>query len=569
MPSTEVLRSIGDDFVIKVARVVTEAPLYGLYVLLMGYYLSVQSQRKLETKRSVFFVVLSIMMFIGCSCFLAIDIADLVIRLQVTFAESPDLSLEKKLAKADCLTKPLMWIGHMLFIFLLPLGGCVVVWRTWALYFEQRRWVIAPVVTLTGSFAAAFFELGCDVRAQWKVNSMKPSAASVGPDTCRKADIASYSLSFITNIICTALIFYKAWMRRRCMNDLLGKNRGRWPLDRILAFFCESGAIYLVLYVRKLVVIMLVDGRNVLMIQILQCIPIYNRRLPHDAIIAVNIVNAVVQQAMGIYPASIMVICHMQLSLWDNLGLPLVSDGETSQGVSSIEWRQNQGEASGHSRITHSAESEDPRIRTELFLRTLDARPKEFFATHVQRLYLDDMNLEDTEIENLLHTCSGIETLNCWFGFGYDRFKHPVTLFSSNLSSLRRLSIEFFALNMIWGTTVFESVTHLEVVNPPNTPFEWAPLSATTFPKLRYLAFGDLTYSEHIDLICSAAEVILKDCRSIELLILITPKEISLDNPRIITWRAYSHPKDHPTYWGDIKRGGVDFWDLVMYRTER
>jgi hypothetical protein len=60
-------------------------------------------------------------MFIGCSGFLVIDIADLVIRLQVTFAESPNLSLEKKLAKADRLTKPLMWIGQMLFIFLVCL----------------------------------------------------------------------------------------------------------------------------------------------------------------------------------------------------------------------------------------------------------------------------------------------------------------------------------------------------------------------------------------------------------------------------------------------------------------
>jgi hypothetical protein len=58
---------------------------------------------------------------------------------------------------------------------------------------------------------AAFYELGCDVKNDWSVQNSDPSAGSVGLKSCAKADTASFSLSYATNIICTALIMYKAW----------------------------------------------------------------------------------------------------------------------------------------------------------------------------------------------------------------------------------------------------------------------------------------------------------------------------------------------------------------------
>ncbi|ESK84981.1 hypothetical protein Moror_9202 [Moniliophthora roreri MCA 2997] len=247
-------------------------------------------------------------MFIGCSGFFAMDVADLVVRLRVLFVERSALSLEEKLARADHLTEPLMWAGEMLFIFLLPLGDCVVVWRTWALYQDQLWWLVVPVLTLVGSFATAIFELGCDLKTNWAVDSVEPSAASIGPDTCRRADVASYSLSFATNILCTTLIFYKAWSHRRYMNQHLGSTRRRSQADRILTLFCESGAAYLVLY-------------------ILQSIPIYSGTLSNNALIAMNIVNAIIQQAMGMYPTAIVVICHMQRSLWDTFEVPSSDSG--------------------------------------------------------------------------------------------------------------------------------------------------------------------------------------------------------------------------------------------------
>ncbi|KAK7031118.1 hypothetical protein VNI00_013724 [Paramarasmius palmivorus] len=338
MPSDEeleILRTVGNNLVIKVARIVAEAPFYGVYLILVYYFITIFGRRRLRVKRSIFLAVIAAIMFIGCSGFFAMDVADLVVRLRVIFVERSNLPLEEKLARADHLTEPLMWAGQMLFIFLLPLGDCVVVWRTWALYQDQLAWLVIPVLTLTGSFATAIFELGCDIKTDWALDSVEPSAASIGPETCRRSDVASYSLSFATNVLCTGLIFYKAWSHRRYMNQNLGSARARSPVDKILTLFCESGAAYVVLYVGvRFFVLTGTASLKVKCAQTLQSIPIYSHSLSNSALIAMNIVNAIIQQAMGMYPTAIVVICHMQRSLWDSFEVP--STASSTQPISRV-----------------------------------------------------------------------------------------------------------------------------------------------------------------------------------------------------------------------------------------
>ncbi|KAK1231625.1 hypothetical protein PQX77_005248 [Marasmius sp. AFHP31] len=235
------------------------------------------------------------------------DIADLVVRLRAVFVQNPEASFQDKADHADQVTKPLLWTGEMLFIFMLTLGDSVVVWRTWALYREQLKLLIVPFLTLTGSFIAAVYELGCDLKTHWALLSNDPSAGSVGAASCATADTASFSMSFATNIICTGLIVYRAWEHRHFMHKQLGAARHRTQVDRVLTLFCESGSIYLILY-------------------ILQAIPIYGGAPSPNALIALEIINAVVQQAMGMYPTAIVVICHLQRSLWDSFEVP-------SQGI--------------------------------------------------------------------------------------------------------------------------------------------------------------------------------------------------------------------------------------------
>ncbi|KAJ8078203.1 hypothetical protein PM082_000409 [Marasmius tenuissimus] len=59
---------------------------------------------------------------------------------------------------------------------------------------------------------------------------------------------------------------------------------------------------------------------------VLQAIPIYGGPPSPNALIALEIINAVVQQAMEMYPTAIVVICHLQRSLRDFFEVP-------SQGI--------------------------------------------------------------------------------------------------------------------------------------------------------------------------------------------------------------------------------------------
>lgn len=170
----------------------------------------------------------------------------------------------------------------MLFIFMLILGDSVVIWRTWALFRSAEKWLIAPALTWIGSVVAALYELGCDVKNGWSVQSNNPSAGSVGLESCAKADTASFSLSYATNIICTGLIMYKAWMYRRSMAEYLGSARRRTQVEKIMTLLVESGAIYLALYT-------------------FQAVPIYGGHFSAGSFIAVDAVNAIIQQAM---------VCH-------------------------------------------------------------------------------------------------------------------------------------------------------------------------------------------------------------------------------------------------------------------
>ncbi|KAK1234544.1 hypothetical protein PQX77_002253 [Marasmius sp. AFHP31] len=241
------------------------------------------------------------------------DIADLIVRIRVlligagtTGQSGTQIAVEDLKARntrADDLTEPLMWTGTLIFIFALSIGDTVLLWRTWALYQHQLWYVALPALTLLGSFVAAFFELGCLIHTNWSLDFLSPNASSSGADACKKADKASYTLSFVTNIVCTGLICWRAWEHRRYMNKALGLGRKKTKVDRMLVLFCESGALYLVLYT-------------------IQSVPIYNHGLSSNALIGMNIVNAVIQQAMGMYPTAIVVLCHIGVSFWDGFDVP-------------------------------------------------------------------------------------------------------------------------------------------------------------------------------------------------------------------------------------------------------
>ncbi|RDB27264.1 hypothetical protein Hypma_004351 [Hypsizygus marmoreus] len=318
--NSEVLMEVGEDFVVKVARVVPGAICYGVYLVLIYFLAAVFYRHGLRSRASSFFLPLvTILMFFGGTIFLCLDVADLVRRMQVVLVNNPEQTFQQKLDEANESLKKLVWTGQMLFIFMLILGDSVVVWRTWAIFQGYRMWVVIPISTWLGSVIAAIFELGCHLHTHWAINDLSPHAKSVGAKRCADADLSSYTLSFVTNMFCTSLIAFKAWRHRRVMAKYLGSARRKTQVERILTLLMESGSVYLLLYT-------------------LQAVPIYGAQLTRSGLLAFNVVNAIIQQAMGMYPTAIIVLVKMQKSPWDAT--------EVSQNVKS-------GLEFAHSEVSH------------------------------------------------------------------------------------------------------------------------------------------------------------------------------------------------------------------------
>ncbi|KAF8060733.1 hypothetical protein FPV67DRAFT_1673580 [Lyophyllum atratum] len=313
----DILIEVGQDFVLKVARVVPGAICYGVYLILMNFLIGIFYRHGLLRAQAsnLFLLLVTVLMFLGGTIFLCLDVSDLVRRMQIVLINNPEQSLQQKLDEANEALKKLVWTGEMLFIFMLILGDSVVVWRTWAIYQDSRRWLIIPIATWLGSLIAGLFELGCDLRTHWAINDLTPSAASVGAQTCAHADLSSYTLSYVTNIFCTLLIAYKTWLHRRIMSKYLGAARRTTAVEKVLILLIESGFVYIILYT-------------------LQAVPIYGAKLSSSGLVAFNVVNAIIQQAMGMYPTAIVVLVRMQKSLWDAT--------EVTEGVYSTKMRFGQ-----------------------------------------------------------------------------------------------------------------------------------------------------------------------------------------------------------------------------------
>jgi len=244
-------------------------------------------------------LIVTCLMFLGSTVFLCFDVADLLKRMEIVFVENSNpYNLQIKLDDANRKIAPLFRTEIILFIFMLSLGDSIVVWRTWAICVGRRKWVFLPIATLIGSAISAIFELGCDMKTNWIIVDLTPSAAPVGAVLCQRADKTSFSLSYVTNIICTCLIAFQTWEHRKLMSNYLGSARRRTQVEKILVLIVESGFVYILLYTT-------------------QAIPMYGLRLSHTGLLVCNVFNAIIQQTIGIYPTLIIVLVKMQKSLWD------------------------------------------------------------------------------------------------------------------------------------------------------------------------------------------------------------------------------------------------------------
>ncbi|KAF8639291.1 hypothetical protein AX17_001602 [Amanita inopinata Kibby_2008] len=296
--SSDALHQLGFNFIVKTARIAFEAVFYGVYLLLISASTTILCRRDLRSPWRVFLLAVTLVMFAGSTLFFALDVADIIERFNIILVNNPDAgTIQDRVNLADDKLKRFVWTGEILFVFMLILGDSVVLWRTWALYHGERLIILVPFLTWIGSTIAAFFELGCDIKTGWALLDTTPSASSQGSQICARSDLSSFTLSYATNVFCTALIFHKAWRHRQAMKRFLGSARRRTQAEKIMTLLVESGLLYLAIYT-------------------LQAVPIYGGSSP-GSLVAWEVVNAIIQQAFGMYPTAIVVLVELQKSLWD------------------------------------------------------------------------------------------------------------------------------------------------------------------------------------------------------------------------------------------------------------
>ncbi|KAG6840328.1 hypothetical protein C0991_007409 [Blastosporella zonata] len=108
--NADVLVKVGQDFNLKVARVVPGAICYARWLF---------SQRGVKFRISnIFVLAVTGLMFLGGTIFLSLDVADLVRRIQVIMVNNPDQTLQDKLDQANEQLKKTVWTGEILFVFM-------------------------------------------------------------------------------------------------------------------------------------------------------------------------------------------------------------------------------------------------------------------------------------------------------------------------------------------------------------------------------------------------------------------------------------------------------------------
>ncbi|KAF9010230.1 hypothetical protein BDQ17DRAFT_1009664 [Cyathus striatus] len=198
---------------------------------------------------------------------------------------------------------------------------------------------------------------------------------------------------------------------------------------------------------------------------------------------------------------------------------------------------------------------------TALFLRTMDSKPSEFFATHVKQLCLAvSVNPEDAA--RILAVCTGVIGLAFWVDYLAAASDVPLSALITSLS-LRRLSIEFTHYLDLCEISKPSSVnwrvklTHLHVIFWADEEPAFIPhlecLSCLTHFSLR-LRYRQLTEG--------SISAILASCKSLRILaILLDELDLMQDLAKFEDKRVVFMPyPDAVQDWEASLRGLPDIW---------
>ncbi|KAJ3735986.1 hypothetical protein DFJ43DRAFT_772808 [Lentinula guzmanii] len=214
-----------------------------------------------------------------------------------------------------------------------------------------------------------------------------------------------------------------------------------------------------------------------------------------------------------------------------------------------------------------------PAARTAAFLRTIDARPAEFFSQRIKELYLS-YTVTYEEAQRILVVCSNLTHLTCWAqGLpGHRQGWLLPYLGSASTSCLTRLSVKLDMLMVqpSFSDNIFQGLTHLEIVSPPpvNTgmSIDWTAL--ITLPNLKHLIIGNLFSWDHFYLL-PVIRGLLNRSPTLEVLAILSKDPQMLEaleceefiDPKLVVLPRFNWPLDLPTYWNKLYTGQLDVWE--------
>ncbi|KAH9969509.1 hypothetical protein BC827DRAFT_3966 [Russula dissimulans] len=127
------------------------------------------------------------------------------------------------------------------------LNSGIVLWRAWVLWNQRPSLFIPPSIFLVCN-------IGISVASAviYYQNSLKHSNSSSAETIIRCLQWSASGLTIGTNLWATCLIFIQAWQQRRILRSLYAKSSIRSKTEKTLAFFVESGALYLCIWIAYL-----------------------------------------------------------------------------------------------------------------------------------------------------------------------------------------------------------------------------------------------------------------------------------------------------------------------------
>ncbi|KAJ7631890.1 hypothetical protein DFH06DRAFT_1223167 [Mycena polygramma] len=359
------LRSIGLALVKDFVAILNETILltvYGVLVLKTTLVLL----RKGGRKRSTLPTLLAILVMFAISVILwALDMADFIIEVKLSFIDDPDLPIGARLGNALSSIFPKIAAIDALYAYMSLIGDAIIIWRVWNLKSYCRPWVIiVPVAVLFGSLVATLMLTYCVATVGIDI----VTGTFQKPAFCQNVQTVTYVMACATTATATIFIAFTTWNFRKAIKPMLSKTgvtngettcRRRSPVENVLLLLVESGVLYFLFFT----------------IQVVGIVPRVHDWIETQSGVAFAFgMYSYCSSVIGIYPTAVVVLAHLQTSVLDDAALSRVSTlriGQPDDTNGSDSWPtlqlgtkpiENEIELVTELHSSHDARSQNPKV---------------------------------------------------------------------------------------------------------------------------------------------------------------------------------------------------------------